>query len=231
MLSNIVFIIILILLIIILVLLYFFSNDIRKNKNKLNICDSDINSIRERLVALNQKVSSLENSLTNDMGRKKSGQNFSNILEQLGSMNNNFMNGGIDIEDYEEESDDNTEVEEEEDDEEVEDDEEAEDDEEEAEDEEEEAEDDEAEDDEAEDDVIVEEIEITVESEESESKPVEKEVVQEPVVEEVIQDSKKKTPSKDPSKLDIGVTEFSPNGNTKYSVQLNKSGKKYWKKI
>jgi predicted PurR-regulated permease PerM len=61
MLSNIVFIIILILLIIILVLLYFFSNDIRKNKNKINIIESDLNAMRERILSINQKINSLEN--------------------------------------------------------------------------------------------------------------------------------------------------------------------------
>ena len=55
MLSNIVYIIILILLIIILVILYFFSNDIRKNKNKINICESDVNALRERMLAMKPK--------------------------------------------------------------------------------------------------------------------------------------------------------------------------------
>jgi predicted Holliday junction resolvase-like endonuclease len=94
MLSNIVFIIILILLVIILILLYFFSNDIRKNKNKINICESDINSMRERLLSMNQKITSLENDINNESLPKKSSKNnanFTDILEKLGSMNNNFF--------------------------------------------------------------------------------------------------------------------------------------------
>ena len=92
MLSNIVFIIILILLVIILVLLYFFSNDIRKNKNKLNICESDINSLRERMSTMNQKIQILESNPSNSMKTNKAmnfdsqqmpqGQNFVDILEK-----------------------------------------------------------------------------------------------------------------------------------------------------
>ncbi len=90
MLSNIVFIIIFVLLIIILVLLYFFSNDIRKNKNKLNIIESDLNAIRERLSNMNQKMTSLENSVNMEgKSKKRGGDNFPDILEKLSSMNNN----------------------------------------------------------------------------------------------------------------------------------------------
>jgi regulatory protein YycI of two-component signal transduction system YycFG len=109
MLSNIVFIIILILLIIILILLYFFSNDIRKNKNKINICESDINSMRERISTLQQKVLSVENNLNNDFSKKpkmnmdpsfmknSDGADFAGILETLGGMNNFYQanNNGI----------------------------------------------------------------------------------------------------------------------------------------
>ena len=92
MLSNIVFIIILILLIIILVLLYFFSNDIRKNKNKLNIIESDINALRERLQNINQKVTSIEGDLNNESKKKFNGsQNYGDIFEKLGSINNDFF--------------------------------------------------------------------------------------------------------------------------------------------
>ena len=104
MLSNIVFIIILVLLVIILILLYFFSNDIRKNKNKINICESDINSLRERITTLNQKINVIENDLTNNFSKKSGSksnmqnpveminqQNFAEILEKLGSMNNEYF--------------------------------------------------------------------------------------------------------------------------------------------
>ena len=128
MLSNIVFIIILILLVIILVLLYFFSNDIRKNKNKLNICESDLNSLRERMSTMNQKIQMLESNPPSSMKTNKAmnfdaqqmpqGQNFVDILEKLGSMGNQndfFMNE--DDEDVSEASDEDENDDEDEDDE------------------------------------------------------------------------------------------------------------------
>jgi hypothetical protein len=96
MLSNIVFVIILILLVIILVLLYFFSNDIRKNKNKLNICESDIQALRERVTSLNQKIGQLENieykPSKNNVSFDSSQPDFVNLLEKLGSMNQGYYN-------------------------------------------------------------------------------------------------------------------------------------------
>ena len=96
MLSNIVFIIILILLIIILIVLYFLSNDIRKNKNKINILESDMNAMRERLLSFNQKLIALENDLNNTSKKQQvPSQNFSDIFDKLGSINNGFFQGGM----------------------------------------------------------------------------------------------------------------------------------------
>ena len=62
-LSNLVFIVMLILLIIILIILYFFSSDIRKNKNNLNIAESNILSLREKISSMNDKLELLEKYL------------------------------------------------------------------------------------------------------------------------------------------------------------------------
>ena len=121
MLSNIVYIVILLLLLIILGCIYFFFNDIRKNKNKINICESDISSLRERLTSIQQKVISMDNSL-NDLANSKkpsktnlvdenmaNGPNFAEMLEKLGSMNTNFYNNemfNIDNEDEDEDVED-----------------------------------------------------------------------------------------------------------------------------
>ena len=104
MLSNIVFVIILILLVIILVLLYFFSNDIRKNKNKINICESDIISIRDRLHTINQKIINIENDISNENITKQKSNNIfeqkldpsdiTGLLSKIGDLNNNFFNDG-----------------------------------------------------------------------------------------------------------------------------------------
>jgi len=246
MLSNIVFIIILILLIIILILLYFFSNDIRKNKNKINICESDINSMRERISTLQQKVLSVENNLNNDFSKKmkmnmdpsfmknSDGADFAGILETLGGMNNFYQanNNGI--------FSNNEEDDEEEDDEEEDDDE---DDDDEDDDEEDDGEDDDVEDDDGEDD--------DVEDNEGEKDVVEEEVVVENViVENVVEEevvaksenvvtetpeeivtSNSKFPKKLLTNLDIGTIDIGSDGTTKYSVQLNKAGRKFWKKI
>ena len=167
MLSNIVLIITLILLIIILVLLYFFSNDIRKNKNKINILESDINAIRERLLSNNQKIISLENIVNSDFKKKNNQsfdnlgnpQNFADILEKLGSMNSDFFpdemmnqdDNGIFINDEDDDEDDDDE----------------EDDDEEDDDEDEEDEDDEEEDDEEEDEESYSEEESSEDDEDS----------------------------------------------------------------
>ena len=236
MLSNIVFIIILILLIIILVLLYFFSNDIRKNKNKINICESDIQSIRERLTALNQKCSSLENNSNNvpnqyknDFVSDSDNQNFVNILEKLGGMNNNFFenvmqNNGQYTEDLESEEEKDEEESEEDEDEEEEEEEESE-----------EVDEEEEEEEEGED---VEEVEIVEVDEEvnSEEKVEIKDEIPEiketeiPEIQEKI-DPKNKFPRKSPLDLQIGTVDIGSDGKTRYSVQLNKSNKKFWKKL
>ena len=247
MLSNIVLIITLILLVIILILLYFFSNDIRKNKNKINILESDINSIREIFISNNQKITSLENIVNSDLKKKhhsldnlNNQQNFSDILEKLGSMNNDFFPEGMINQnenflfDNEEESDETTSEDEEEDDEE---------------DDDEDEDDEDDDDDDDEDENLLEEIiknesiafndpeEIIIENIKEEVKEVEhveeKKVNLKEKVEEESKDSNSsnKLPKKSVTNLEIGTVELGGDNTTKYSVQLNKGGRKYWKKM
>jgi len=100
-LDNIMFIIIFLLLIVILGFLYYMSNNIKKNQNKINILESDVNALRERLGVHNEKMNSIDNYLNKDMLEKKSNKmnpnsdpvDFSNFLERISSMNGNMMNG------------------------------------------------------------------------------------------------------------------------------------------
>ena len=112
-LSNLVFIVMLILLIIILIILYFFSSDIRKNKNNLNIAESNILSLREKISSMNDKFELLEKKIKNN---QMNPDNFSEMLNQLNSINqeimpNNMMfpmsNEDDDEEDEDYEDDDN----------------------------------------------------------------------------------------------------------------------------
>jgi hypothetical protein len=308
MLSNIVLIIILILLVIILVLLYFFSNDIRKNKNKINILESDINAIRERLTVSSQKITTLENNIISNkpvkMHENNGGgnQNFVDILEKLGTMNNDFYVDGASDEEDKEESDeeDKEESDEEESDEEDNEESDEEDNEEDNEesDEEENEESDEEDNEEENEESNEEENE---ESDEEDNEEYDKEdnevsddeennsndngvaqnklneidsdsddvsevktetfrsfipynssnitpmessenvhfdeikkeqvplIIEEEEKVEAIQE--KKIPKKSLSKLEIGTVEFGTDKKTKYIIQLNKAGRKYWKKV
>ena len=200
MLPNIVFIIILVLLIIIVVLVYYLFNDVRKTKNKLDIFESDLNAIRERLGSMNQKTAAMEN-MVNNIKKPPSMENLMpNEMDFLNMFKGGFppmFEDGSDEESEEEEESEDEESEEEEDegeeDEEVEEEDESEEDE--SEDEEEESED------ESDEEVLEEVVEETV-LEENVQEPV-VEVVQEPVVEvipekvqepvvEVVQEPKKK---------------------------------------
>jgi Tfp pilus assembly protein PilO len=120
-LDNIMFIIIFLLLIVILGFLYYMSNNIKKNQNKINILESDINALRERLGVHNEKMNSIDNYLNKDMLEKKSSKNntngdpvdFSNFLERISSMNGGMMSGDNEYseEDSSEDEDDSTEEE------------------------------------------------------------------------------------------------------------------------
>jgi hypothetical protein len=222
MLSNIVFIIILILLIIILILLYFMSNDIRKNKNKINICESDISSIRERLTNITTEKNNNNNNNDTD---------FASILGKLGGMNNNIFNRG----EYMEENDITEEEEEEEETKDAEEDEETienvdgDDNANEADDEESDDDDDDGDGDES---IISKD--SSIDNEEDKTESIEPPL---PVVEEkpkAVQEqevSKNKLPKKPLISLKVGDIEPSTDGKTQYSVQLNKLGRKYWKKV
>jgi len=240
-LDNIMFIIIFLLLIVILGCLYYMSNNIKKNQNKINILESDVNALRERLGVHNEKMNSIDNYLNKDMLEKKSNKtnpnsdpvDFSNFLERISSMNGGMMNG--DNEYSEEDS---------------------------SEDEEEESSEDEESSDE-DDSTQYETEESSSESEVSEEKVsndisiddnVKSESSKEPepvaVVEEVVIPKKeepeekpfvgiddlmddkalKKMPTASIKKLDLGTVMLGGDGKTKYIVALNKSGKKYWKR-
>lgn len=240
-LDNIMFIIIFLLLIVILGCLYYMSNNIKKNQNKINILESDINALRERLGVHNEKMNSIDNYLNKDMLEKKSNKmnpnsdpvDFSNFLERISSMNGGMMNG--DNEYSEEDS---------------------------SEDEEEESSEDEESSDE-DDSTQYETEESSSESEVSEEKVsndisiddnVKSESSKEPepvaVIEEVVIPKKeepeekpfigiddlmddkalKKMPTASIKKLDLGTVMLGGDGKTKYIVALNKSGKKYWKR-
>ena len=114
-LSNLVFIVMLILLIIILIILYFFSSDIRKNKNNLNIAESNLLSLREKISSMNDKFELLEKKIKSN---QMNPDNFSEMLNQLNSINQEIMPNNMmfpmgndeddeeDDEDYEDDDDD-----------------------------------------------------------------------------------------------------------------------------
>lgn len=116
-LDNIMYIIIFLLLIVILGFLYYMSNNIKKNQNKINILESELNALRERMGVHHEKMNSIDNYLNKDMLEKKSSNSpnkdnsadFANFLERIAS-----MNGGInDFKDDEDYSDDGSSVDEE----------------------------------------------------------------------------------------------------------------------
>lgn len=252
-LDNIMFIIIFLLLIVILGFLYYMSNNIKKNQNKINILESDINALRERLGVQNEKMNSIDNYLNKDMLEKKSSKmnpnsdpvDFSNFLERISSMNGGMMNG--DNEYSEEDSSEDEEEESNEDDS--------------SEDEESSEEDSstqyETEESSSENEVSDEKVSESVSSvddnvksessKEPEPEPVKvvvEEVVVSPKKEEPISEEKpfigiddllddkalKKMPTTSIKKLDLGTVMVGGDGKTKYIVALNKSGKKYWKR-
>ena len=223
------------------------SNNIKKNQNKINILESDVNALRERLGVQNEKMNSIDNYLNKDMLEKKSNKmnpnsdpvDFSNFLERISSMNGNMMNG--DNEYSEEDSSEDEESTEEDS----------------SEDEESSEEDDSTQyetDESSSDNEVSEEkvsesvssVDDNVKSESSkESEPVAvvEEVVvpkkEEPVSEEkpfigiddLIDDKAlKKMPTASIKKLDLGTVMLGGDGKTKYIVSLNKLGKKYWKR-
>jgi len=251
-LDNIMFIIIFLLLIVILGFLYYMSNNIKKNQNKINILESDVNALRERLGVHNEKMNSIDNYLNKDMLEKKSSKmnsnsdpvDFSNFLERISSMNGGMMNG--DNEYSEEDSSEDEEEESTEDDS--------------SEDEESSEEDgstqyetEESSEEEVSEEKVsesVSSVDDNVKSEsskESEPEPVKvvvEEVVVSPKKEEPVSEEKpfigiddllddkalKKMPTASIKKLDLGTVMVGGDGKTKYIVALNKSGKKYWKR-
>jgi hypothetical protein len=245
MLSNIVFIIILILLIIILGLLYFFSTDIRKNKNKINILESDLNAIRERVISLTEKLNNVENNSYTELRKKGIPGNFADILNQLGNMNNEIFEQEEESE--EEESDEEEEESEEE--------EEESDEEEETDEEEEESNEEESTEEEVSEKEVTEQENIINNDNKSVDNSVEyginnilnelvkdelsvhlneSDVTENVVVDNIndIDDEPLGKPSKkELSKLDIGTVKLGSDNRTKYVVQLNKGGRKFWKKM
>ena len=253
-LDNIMFIIIFLLLIVILGFLYYMSNNIKKNQNKINILESDVNALRERLGVQNEKMNSIDTYLNKDMLEKKSSKmnsnndpvDFSNFLERISSMNGGMMNGGNEY--SEEDSTEEEESTEEEDSDDSSSNEES------TVDEEDESTQYETEESSSEEEVSEEDVSIDdnvkyESSKESVPEPepvkiiVEEVVVpkkEEPVSEEKpfvgiddLMDDKalKKMPTASIKKLDLGTVMLGGDGKTKYIVALNKSGKKYWKKI
>ena len=223
-LNNIMYIIIFLLLIVILVFMYFLSNNIKKNQNKINICDSDVMALRERVQSLTNKVNSMEEYLNKGMIEKKQGrpihdENFTNILEKLSSMNG-------DLDDYDEEDDDSEDEDDSEDDDDSEDEDDDSDD------------DDESGDDESEEDIedILEEDEIIKEEEvpvvvKEEEVPVkEEELGIDNIIQDEVKEPSKKYPDVDLSGLNVGTVMLGSDGKTKYVVSSNKAGKKSWKK-
>lgn len=223
-LNNIMYIIIFLLLIVILVFMYFLSNNIKKNQNKINICDSDVMALRERVQSLTNKVNSMEEYLNKGMIEKKQGrpihdENFTNILEKLSSMNG-------DLDDYDEEDDDS----EEDDSEDDESDDESEDDD--SEDEDESGDDESEEDieDILEEDEIIKEEEVPVVVKEEEVPVKEEELGIDNIIQDEVKEPSKKYPDVDLSGLNVGTVMLGSDGKTKYVVSSNKAGKKSWKK-
>ena len=253
-LDNIMFIIIFLLLIVILGFLYYMSNNIKKNQNKINILESDVNALRERLGVQNEKMNSIDTYLNKDMLEKKSSKmnsnndpvDFSNFLERISSMNGGMMNGGNeyseedsteDIESSEDEdSDDDSSKEESTVDEE--------DDSTQYETEESSSEEEEVSEEKVSDDVSIDDNVKSESSKESVPEPVVVEEVVVPKKEEPVSEEKpfvgiddlmddkalKKMPTASIKKLDLGTVMLGGDGKTKYIVALNKSGKKYWKR-
>jgi len=251
-LDNIMFIIIFLLLIVILGFLYYMSNNIKKNQNKINILESDVNALRERLGVHNEKMNSIDSYLNKDMLEKKSSKinsnndpvDFSNFLERISAMNGGTMNGDNEYSEEDSSSDESS----------------SQDDEESTEDIDEESsssdvstqyETDESSSDNEEVSKEEESLEVSIDDNvksESSNEPVKvivEEVIEpkkeEPVVtkEEVpfigiddLMDEKalKKMPTVSIKKLDLGTVMAGGDGKTKYIVSLNKSGKKYWKR-
>lgn len=249
-LDNIMFIIIFLLLIVILGFLYYMSNNIKKNQNKINILESDVHALRERLGVQNEKMNSIDTYLNKDMMDKKNNSrdnsdpvDFSNFLERISAMNGNMMN---DDEEYSEEdssSEDSSSNESS-----TENDSSVEDmsNESSSEDEEDGSDVYETEEESANEEVSIDDNVKSVSSEpEPEPEPV-PEPVQEPVKEvevpkkeeesaigldDLMDDkSSKKMPTASIKKLDLGTVMLGGDGKTKYVVALNKSGKKYWKR-
>lgn len=243
-LDNIMFIIIFLLLIVILGCLYYMSNNIKKNQNKINILESDVNALRERLGVHNEKMNSIDNYLNKDMLEKKSNKmnsnsdpvDFSNFLERISSMNGGMMNGDNEYseEDSSEDEEDSTEDEEESSEE---------DDSTQYETEESSSKESSSSDEVLEEKVSVSSVDDNVKSESSkESEPVA--VVEEVVpkkeepeekpfvgIDDLMDDKAlKKMPTASIKKLDLGTVMLGGDGKTKYIVALNKSGKKYWKR-
>ncbi len=224
------------------------SNNIKKNQNKINILESDVHALRERLGVQNEKMNSIDTYLNKDMLDKKNNSrdnsdpvDFSNFLERISAMNGNMMN---DDEEYSEEdsssdessTEDNSSVEDMSN-------------ESSSEDEEDGSDVYETEEESANEEVSIDENVKSVSSEpepEPEPKPEpEPEPVQEPVKEvevpkkeepslgldDLMDDkSSKKMPTASIKKLDLGTVMVGGDGKTKYVVALNKSGKKYWKR-
>jgi cobalamin biosynthesis protein CobT len=258
-LDNIMFIIIFLLLIVILGFLYYMSNNIKKNQNKINILESDVNALRERLGVQNEKMNSIDTYLNKDMLEKKSSKmnsnndpvDFSNFLERISSMNGGMMNGGNEYseEDSTEEEEESTEEEDSDD---------SNSNEESSVDEEDDSTQYETEDSSSEEEVSEEKVSEDVSIDDNVKSELSKESVSEPepvkvVIEEVIAVPKKeesvleekpfvgiddlmddkalkKMPTASIKKLDLGTVMLGGDGKTKYIVALNKSGKKYWKR-
>jgi len=227
------------------------SNNIKKNQNKINILESELNALRERMGVHNEKMNSIDNYLNKDMLDKKSASqnpskdnsaDFANFLERIATMNGG-MNDFKDDEDYSE-SDDGSSVDEED----VYETEE------------------EGEEESSRDDNSHSSSSSTSSSEEEESsEELEEEGISIPSVSEpeqadepVLSDVKEPEPEPEPiqesvglddlldvdekgtssaskpsvpiKKLDIGTVMSGKDGKGKYIVSLNKSGKKYWKK-
>jgi hypothetical protein len=208
--------------------MYFLSNNIKKNQNKINICDSDVMALRERVQSLTNKVNSMEEYLNKGMIEKKQGnpirdETFTNILEKLSSMNG-------DLEDYDEEDDEDDSEEDSEDDSEEDD---SDDEDDESEDEDGDSDDDESEEDIEdilEEDEIIKEEEVPVVVKEEEAPVKEEELGIDNIIQDEVKEPSKKYPDVDLSGLNVGTVMLGSDGKTKYVVSSNKAGKKSWKK-
>jgi hypothetical protein len=214
------------------------SNNIKKNQNKINILESDINALRERLGVHNEKMNSIDNYLNKDMLERKNiktGTNndpvdFSNFLERISSMNGGVMQADNEFseEDSSEDEEESTEDEDEESS---------------VEEESTEYETDESSsDNEVSEEKVSESVSSVDDNVKSESSKESEPVVVVPKKEESeekpfigiddLLDDKvlKKMPIASIKKLDLGTVMLGGDGKTNYIVALNKSGKKYWKR-